>query len=264
MNFILIDGSYFIFYRYYALCVWWKMAKTEDESDNPCENERFITKFRETFISKIEELESKLGLDSSVKIVGKDCPKSNIWRNEHIDNYKGNRKSDDTNIGSLFKIVYNEELFTKASCKTVLEHPSLEADDCLAITTRHICSKYPEAKIWIITSDMDYLQLASEQVTLIDLKFKNLRESKNSYKDAEKDLFCKIVSGDKSDNIPSVFPRCGQKTAAKYYDNKSLFQKKLDDDPIAKQRYYRNTTIIDFNCIPSDIADQMSKFVNTF
>tara|TARA_B110000114_G_scaffold183792_3_gene225910 strand:+ start:7576 stop:7800 length:225 start_codon:yes stop_codon:yes gene_type:complete len=59
-----------------------------------------------------------------------------------------------------------------------LEHPSLEADDCLAIASQHICSKYPEAKIWIITSDMDYLQLASEQVTLVDLEFKNLRESK--------------------------------------------------------------------------------------
>ena len=259
MNFILIDGSYFIFYRYYALCVWWKMAKAEDESDNPCENERFMSKFRETFISKIEELEYKLGLDGSVKIVGKDCPKSKIWRNDHIENYKTHRKSDDINIGSLFKIVYNEELFTKASCKTVLEHPCLEADDCLAIATQHICSKYPKAKIWIITSDMDYLQLASERVTLIDLKFKNLRESKNSYKDAKKDLFCKIVSGDKSDNIPSVFPRCGQKTAAKYYDNKALFQEKLDGDPIARQCYDRNTTIIDFNCIPTNMIDEFSE-----
>ena len=258
MNFILIDGSYFIFYRYYALCVWWKMSKKDDETDIPCENERFMAKFRETIVSKTEELETRLGLDSSVKIVGKDCPKANIWRNEHINNYKAHRKTDDTNIGSLFKIVYDEELFTKASCKTVLEHPSLEADDCLALATRHICSKYPEAKIWIITSDMDYLQLASEHVTLMDLKFKNLRESKNSYKDAEKDLFCKIVSGDKSDNIPSVFPRCGQKTAAKYYDNKDSFQAKLDKDPIAKKRYDRNTTIIDFNCIPSAIVDEFT------
>lgn len=264
MNFILIDGSYFIFYRYYALCVWWKMSKHHDESDNPCENERFMSKFRETIVSKTEELETRLGLDSSVKIVGKDCPKANIWRNKHINNYKTHRTSDDTNIGSLFKIVYDEELFTKASCKTVLEHPCLEADDCLAITTRHICSKYPDAKIWIITSDMDYLQLASEQVTLIDLKYKNLRESKNSYKDAEKDLFCKIVSGDKSDNIPSVFPRCGQKTAAKYYDNKELFHAKLNEDPIAKTCYDRNRTIIDFNCIPDSIVDEFSQTLEQF
>ena len=28
-NYILIDGSYFVFYRYYALLNWWKLAKKE-------------------------------------------------------------------------------------------------------------------------------------------------------------------------------------------------------------------------------------------
>jgi len=103
------------------------------------------------------------------------------------------------------------------------------------------------------------LQLASEKVTLIDLKFKNLRESKNSYKDAEKDLFCKIVSGDKSDNIESVFKRCGLKTAANLYDNKELFYKKLSEDPFAKKIYDRNTKIINFNNIPTNIIDEFTK-----
>ena len=36
-------------------------------------------------------------------------------------------------------------------------------------------------------------------------------ESKNAF-DTEKNLFCKIVIGDKSDNIPGIFNKCGIKT----------------------------------------------------
>ena len=76
---------------------------------------------------------------------------------------------------------------------------------------------------------MDYLQLACENVELYDLKFKKLTERKSSYNDAKKDLFVKILTGDKSDNIKGVFKKCGQKTACKYFDNKELFNKKLQN-----------------------------------
>ena len=32
MDFVLIDGSYFIFYRYHALRIWWGLAKKEEET----------------------------------------------------------------------------------------------------------------------------------------------------------------------------------------------------------------------------------------
>ena len=70
MNFVLIDGSYCIFYRYHALNVWWKHAKPSEEAI-PCESEIFKTKFRETFLSKIVEIDKKLGIEGSIKIVGK-------------------------------------------------------------------------------------------------------------------------------------------------------------------------------------------------
>ncbi len=58
MNFVLIDGSYCIFYRYHALNVWWKHAKPSEEAI-PCESEIFKTKFRETFLSRIGEIDKK-------------------------------------------------------------------------------------------------------------------------------------------------------------------------------------------------------------
>ena len=52
MEFILIDGSYFIYHRYYSLKNWWKNAKRETESEIPFENERFIEKYKTTFKKK--------------------------------------------------------------------------------------------------------------------------------------------------------------------------------------------------------------------
>ena len=52
MNFILIDGSYYIFYRYYALEMWWKHAKKDENQENILQSEspEFIEKFQKTFI----------------------------------------------------------------------------------------------------------------------------------------------------------------------------------------------------------------------
>ena len=51
-NFIIIDGSYFVFFRYYALLNWFKLAKKDEEMEDPFKNETFVEKFRSTFISK--------------------------------------------------------------------------------------------------------------------------------------------------------------------------------------------------------------------
>ena len=126
-------------------------------------------------------------------------------------------------VGSIFKYVFDNALFKKAGTHMIIKHPRLEADDCIALTVKNIERIAPGSSILIITSDMDYLQLANDNVELYDLKYKKLTERKSSYNNAEKDLFVKIVTGDKSDNIPGVFKKCGPKTACKYYDNKDLF-----------------------------------------
>ena len=69
------------------------------------------------------------------------------------------------------------------------------------------------------------------------------------------DLFCKIVAGDKSDNIPSVLPRCGMKTAAKFYENEELFQDRINITDGARERYERNKLIIDFDRIPLELIN---------
>jgi len=265
-TFIFIDGSYFCFYRYHSLITWWKNAYPEqmDVLQNPFQNELFVDKFKKTFVSNIQSMKKKLQIPKTVQpiiIVGKDCKRQDIWRNEFFTNYKGTRNDDTFMGGPFFKMVYDEQLFIAGGAKTIISHQNLEADDCIAISTKHLLNKYTDCNIYIITSDKDYLQLAEPRVHLYNLGYKKLTDMKSSTGNANCDLFCKIVSGDPSDNIPSVFPKCGPKTALKFFENKELFKTKLDSSIEFMEQYKLNTKIIDFNFIPLILADEIIKLI---
>jgi 5'-3' exonuclease len=254
LKFIFIDGSYYNFYRYHALLSWWKNAHPDEKIDNPYENELFVEKFKKTFIKNLENIPKKLKIDKSNYniLVGRDCKRENIWRNKYYPNYKANRNYEGFMGAPFFKMVYDEDLFIQGGAKAILKHPQLEADDCIALTTKYVLNKYPECNVYIITSDRDYLQLGNDRVHLYNLAFKKLNTNYNS----ECELFCKIVMGDKSDNIPSVFPKCGIKTALKYYNDIVLFNKKINSCDDYKKQYELNKKLIDFKNIPEDLKNE--------
>lgn len=256
MNYVLIDMSYFIFYRYYALIAWWKLAKPEDNLDIPFENTEFVGKFKKTFIDKINEIPKKLKIKNVLYICARDCNRKNIWRMSNNITYKANRENDDRFLGGpFFKLAY--EILQEINMP-ILFHDKLEGDDCIALLIKDIRSKYENIKkdynIYIIASDMDYLQLVSENTHIINLKYKNLTDSKKWSGDPKKDLFCKIVMGDVSDNIPGIFKKCGIKTAIKYYEDEDLFKKKLHQEN-AEELFKKNKRLIDFQEIPQDLID---------
>lgn len=260
MEFILIDGSYFIYHRYYSLKNWWNKARRPNESEIPYENERFIEKYNTTFGKKIKEITKKYSKTKSpIVLAAKDCSSRNIWRRELFPEYKHGRRIDESGVGDSFKKTYKDDLFIKSGVHALLYQDKLEADDCIAITIQHLKEKYPTSRIIIITSDMDYLQLSCDQVEIYNLSNKSLCDSPSCFNDPKKDLFCKIVAGDKSDNITAVFPRCGLKTAAKYYEDQDSFLKRLSDDPEAHKRYKLNKKLIDFTQIPEDLIDSFRK-----
>lgn len=248
-NFLLIDGSYYVFYRYHALMMWWKHAHPDKLLENPSENQEFMERFNKTFVSKIDEFKKKMNLNKPVIMVAKDCPRSDIWRNSLFPEYKKARKNDER-VGGIFKHVYENDLFKKIGAHMLLKHPHLEADDCIALSVQNIKRVAPTSIIYIITSDMDYLQIADDMVKPINLQYKFLQDSKQSFKNKDKDLFCKTVIGDKSDCILPIFKKCGIKTAEKYFNDRTLFQSKLENDQDAKSRYELNKKLIDFNNIP--------------
>ena len=256
-NYILIDGSYYCFYRYYAIKSWFRNAHKDFELDNPIENEIFVEKYKKTFVSKIKELSKKLKIKDPKIIVGKDCKRKKIWRMDLYEKYKENRDKDDSFMGGPFiKMAYDENLFKNAGVEKILSNKKLEADDCLAIYSNYLIEKDPNCNIVIITSDTDYLQLIKPNIKLVNLKFKEVATSKNSTGNPEKDLFIKIVMGDKSDDIPSIFSKCGRKTAIKCWDNKDFFNKKMEDKKV-KLRFNLNKKLIDFKSIPEKYVKEL-------
>ena len=71
-----------------------------------------------------------------------------------------------------------EKLFEECG-GTIQKHDNLEADDCIALTTRYITKAYPNSNIYIIANDHDYFQLLTENVSLYNLKYKQVNTEKN-------------------------------------------------------------------------------------
>ena len=94
-----------------------------------------------------------------------------------------------------------------------------------------------------LVSRLFYLQISE------NLKYKSLLESKAYSGSPQRDLFYKIILGDKSDNIKPVFNKCGKKTVEKCFDDNDYFINKLDTEN--KQDIYElNKKLIDFYEIP--------------
>ena len=63
MIYLLLDTSYVIFYRYYALLQWWKMAKKDEELGDPNQNPEFIEKFDKPFLECVTNIKKKLKIN---------------------------------------------------------------------------------------------------------------------------------------------------------------------------------------------------------
>ena len=228
---LFIDNSYLIFYKFYATIQWFKASKqkTDIPSDyNWIDDTIFMNKFKKLFLPAVDKIVKKQKLDIPYcnYIFAKDCSRKDIWRTKSYQEYKIQReevyKSNDWKGGPIFSYV-NKTLLPELQSKHkfhIVKHPHLEADDIVACFTRHIQKTLPEQKIYIITSDHDYLQLINDNTTIINLKNKILNEK--SCGNPKHDLLIKIICGDGSDNIKGCFKRCGYKTALKLVKNPEL------------------------------------------
>jgi 5'-3' exonuclease len=261
--YIFIDGGYFCFYRLYTTMAWWKKAKIELVKNGEQEiasDPEFIDKWRQGFVKSLQEIPKKLGLSKQTThkiFVGKDCKRVTNWRMGLLNEYKANRK-ENTIIGSFFTKVFEEELFQQGGVEVILDHPHLEADDVIALSVKKLLQENPDnIKIYIITSDKDYLQLLTDetQIEIYNLAFKNIATLKSSFGSFQANLFCKIVMGDTSDNIRGVLKKCGPKTALKCFNDRDYFLKRILEEN-AQEKYELNQKLIDFNCIPQKYIDE--------
>jgi 5'-3' exonuclease len=123
---------------------------------------------------------------------------------------------------------------------------SAEADDVIAVLAKTIGKDYKESIV--ISNDGDYVQLLAESnLKLFNPMKRQFVKSLNS----KTAMLVKVLSGDKSDNIPNLRKGLGEKTAAKII--RDGLEDYLTENKLTKE-YERNTKLVDWNYIPKPIV----------
>lgn len=201
---IVIDGSYYIFHRFYATKRWCSLQSADSLPDFETTLFRHIEndfrKFRRTYTYMTEIW------------FATDCPRNEIWRRELYPEYKATRVHDAEFDRSIFdKVISYLQRESERLMLRIVGHPRLEADDLCYILSRALDTEYDQ--LVIIANDNDYLQLCSEKISVINKEGRHIRE--RGCGNASHDLLRKVLMGDKSDNIPPVCAGIGPKTADK-------------------------------------------------
>jgi 5'-3' exonuclease len=264
---LLIDMSYYVFYRYYATFNWYKrqtdaVIDVEHIRDNVEFMEKYAKMFEKTLVDLIKL--HKINNPSSV-VFAKDCSRDNIWRHQYYNAYKATREEKSASFNKdVFTYTYHTlipSLQEKLGFQ-MIGHYCLEADDVIAIITNNIFDTYQDGRIQIIiiTNDNDYIQLLNIDriyntqenniLRIRNLQDKNICDRVNCSSQVYTNV--KKILGDKSDNIPSITRKCGEKTAYKLATNQELLKNLLDKEPEAKKQYELNDLLIDFKNIPEE------------
>ncbi|MEL0324506.1 MAG: 5'-3' exonuclease H3TH domain-containing protein, partial [Rhodospirillales bacterium] len=134
------------------------------------------------------------------------------FRNEIYADYKANRDAPPEELVPQFEIVREA---TRAYGLPALELPGYEADDLIATYAR--MGREAGAKVTIVSSDKDLMQLVDDQVQMLDpMKMTMIGSAEVIEKfgvSPNKVVEVQSLAGDSTDNVPGV-PGIGIKTAA--------------------------------------------------
>ena len=237
---ILVDTSYWMYYRYFALRNWYNRAYPNNIINNPnfnsehnwLEDEIFMCKYKNLFIDNIKKLCKLFKTVLSNTVFCIDCPHKEIWRCEITTEYKGTRleshkknQFNSFNIFSYIKKYFLQELKDKYNIK-IIECSRCEADDIVGYCAPYLINinvNNNYKKLYILGNDNDYLQICNDKIMLINGVGKIIsRCDSDSDSDGnddcngnsnningkyigEKYLISKILLGDVSDNIKGCF-----------------------------------------------------------
>ncbi|MEM7727719.1 MAG: DNA polymerase I [Pseudomonadota bacterium] len=141
---------------------------------------------------------------------------SHTFRNEIYDAYKANRGEPPEDLVPQFPLTRRA---SRAFGAPAVEMEGFEADDLIATYAR--AAEARGARVTIISSDKDLMQLVSERVSMLDpMKNKPIgpKEVEEKFGVApERVIDVQALAGDSVDNIPGV-PGIGVKTAALLLD----------------------------------------------
>ncbi|MEC7168968.1 MAG: DNA polymerase I [Pseudomonadota bacterium] len=203
-HFYLVDGSGYIFRAYYALP---PLSRKSDGLPTGA-----VSGFCSMLFKLLEDARSDDTKNKPTHFaVIFDSARKN-FRNEIYSEYKANRDEAPEDLAPQFEYIRKSvEAFNLPS----IELLNYEADDLIATYSKKIIDA--GAKVTIISSDKDLMQLVSNKVRLFDpMKSKVIGEKEVLEKFGVKPnqvIDVQSLAGDSSDNIPGV-PGIGIKTAS--------------------------------------------------
>ncbi len=228
-HFYLIDGSGYIFRAYYALP---PLSRKSDGLPTGA-----VSGFCSMLFKLLEDSRSDDSIHKPTHFaVIFDSARKN-FRNDIYSEYKANRSEAPDDLAPQFDYIRKS---VKAFNLPSIELINYEADDLIATYSKQIIQA--GAKVTIISSDKDLMQLVSNKVRLFDpMKNKVLGEKEVIEKFGVKPnqvIDVQSLAGDSSDNIPGV-PGIGIKTASELinkYKTLDILLKKASEIPQNKRR----------------------------
>lgn len=247
---ILIDTSYFIFYRYYSTLKWYQFRNKEINYQAIDQDDTFMTAFYKHIQEDFKKLAKTWKTDFSQFVFCCDCSRDKIWRNEFTEQYKQTRIVNPTFNGQIFLRFYQ---FLEERTQNILTLDHLEADDICYLSKTHLQTNNFPQPIVIITNDNDYLQLLDPTTHIYNMNPKKNNLAERSCGDPRLDLRIKLIMGDKVDNIKPIHPGIGPKSAARLASlDEPAFEQYLQQKN-CKHIFLNNKKLIDFTEIPQPL-----------
>ena len=232
-HFYLIDGSGYIFRAYYAL-----PPLTRKSDGLPV---GAVSGFCSMLFKLLEDSKSNENLQKPTHFAVIFDAARKTFRNEIYSDYKANRSEAPDDLAPQFE--YIRKAVVAFNLPSV-DLPNYEADDLIATYAEQILAK--GAKVTIVSSDKDLMQLYRKDVRLFDPmknKFITTEDIINKFGvEAKKVIDVQSLAGDSSDNVPGV-PGIGVKTAAELINKYGTLEKLLDNAHEIKQNKRRETLI---------------------
>ena len=151
---------------------------------------------------------------------------SQTFRNDIYDQYKANRSAPPEDLVPQFPWVRDA---TRAFGSPSIEMDGFEADDLIATYARQAEAK--GARVTIISSDKDLMQLVTDRIVMLDtMKNKDIGVAQVKEKfgvSPDRVIDVQALAGDSVDNIPGV-PGIGVKTAVLLLDEYGTLENLLD------------------------------------
>ncbi len=232
-HFYLIDGSGYIFRAYYALP---PLTRKSDGLPTGA-----VSGFCNMLFKLLEDSKSNENIQKPTHFAVIFDSARKTFRNEIYSDYKANRSDPPDDLAPQFEYIRKSVLaFNLPSVELI----NYEADDLIATYTDKILKE--GAKVTIVSSDKDLMQLYKKNVRIFDPmknKFISEEDVQNKFGvDSSKVIDVQALAGDSSDNVPGV-PGIGVKTAAELINKYGNLEKLLKSAHEIKQNKRRETLI---------------------